>query len=231
MQPNPKFPDPKNQAIVSIAEKSAAAFYNYRNTSLLQRCRLLKTIASLITKEEEILLTTAAKETNLSLPRLKTEFKRTIFQLESYADHCLSGQWLEARIDTPTSEQPEKRDVRKTMVPLGPVVVFGASNFPFAYSTPGGDTASALAAGCSVIVKAHPGHPETSERCAELIKKAVLENGLPEGVFQHVHGSSFEVGEALVKHPLVKAVGFTGSFSGGKQLFDWANQQIGRAHV
>ncbi|WP_315815609.1 aldehyde dehydrogenase family protein [Paraflavitalea speifideaquila] len=111
------------------------------------------------------------------------------------------------------------------MVPLGPVVVFGASNFPFAYSTAGGDTACALAAGCPVIVKGHPAHAGTSEIVAGIILQAVQQLNLPEGVFAHVQGASFEVGKALVTHPYTKAVGFTGSYGGGKALFDWANQR------
>ena len=111
------------------------------------------------------------------------------------------------------------------MVPLGPVVVFGAANFPFAYSTAGGDTASALAAGCPVIVKSHPAHARTSELVAQAIMKAANTCYVPTGVFAHVHGEGFEVGKTLVEHPFTKAVGFTGSFAGGKQLFDWANQR------
>ncbi|MEO6489483.1 MAG: aldehyde dehydrogenase (NADP(+)), partial [Ferruginibacter sp.] len=116
-------------------------------------------------------------------------------------------------------------DIRKMLVPLGPVVVFGASNFPFAYSTAGGDTACAFAAGCPVIVKAHPAHAETSEMVANAIKKAAFNCGLPGGIFAHVHGEAVSVGEALVKHPFTKAVGFTGSLGGGRQLFDWGNQR------
>ncbi len=111
------------------------------------------------------------------------------------------------------------------LVPLGPVVVFGSSNFPFAYSTAGGDTACAFAAGCPVIVKAHPAHPQTSETVANAILKAADKCKMPKGIFAHVHGVSFEVGKTLVMHPQTKAVGFTGSFIGGKQLFDWANQR------
>jgi NADP-dependent aldehyde dehydrogenase len=111
------------------------------------------------------------------------------------------------------------------MVPLGPVVVFGASNFPFAYSTAGVDTASALAAGCSVVLKAHPAHPQTSEMVASAIAKAIAKTKIPNDVFLHVQDSSFETGKALVQHPLTKAVGFTGSFSGGKALYDYATQR------
>jgi NADP-dependent aldehyde dehydrogenase len=133
---------------------------------------------------------------------------------------------LDARIDTAIPDKtPPKPDVRKMLVPLGPVVVFGSSNFPFAYSTAGGDTACAFAAGCPVIVKAHPAHAQTSTMVASAIEKAALANGLPTGIFAHVYGASFEVGKALVTHPLTKAVGFTGSYIGGKQLFDWGNQR------
>ena len=133
-----------------------------------------------------------------------------------------AGRWLDASIETRPNATGAAVNLRKTLLPLGPVVVFGASNFPFAYSTAGGDTASALAAGCTVIVKAHPAHPETSTLAAAAIDRAVLKLQLPKGVFGHVYGASFSVGEYLVKHPYVKAVGFTGSLPGGKQLFDWA---------
>jgi NADP-dependent aldehyde dehydrogenase len=144
-----------------------------------------------------------------------------------FADLVEQGSWVEARVDTaiPDRAPLPKPDIRKMLVPIGPVVVFGAANFPLAYSTAGGDTASALAAGCPVIVKAHPAHADTSELVAEAIRKAVNKTGMPKGVFQHLHGSGFEVGQALVKHPLTKAVGFTGSLVGGKALFDLACQR------
>jgi NADP-dependent aldehyde dehydrogenase len=133
---------------------------------------------------------------------------------------------MDIRIDTgDPNRHPPKPDLRKMLVPLGPVVVFGSSNFPFAYSTAGGDTACALAAGCPVIIKAHPAHAETSELVANAVQRAAKKCGLPEEVFIHLHGASFEVGKALVQHPLTKAVGFTGSFEGGKALFDLANQR------
>jgi NADP-dependent aldehyde dehydrogenase len=157
---------------------------------------------------------------------LLVELKRTLFQLTSYGQACEEGTWLDIRIDTADPERnPPKPDLRKMLIPLGPVVVFGASNFPFAYSTAGGDTACALAAGCPVIIKAHPAHAETSEIMADAVRRAAKKCQLPEGVFIHLHGSGFEVGKALVQHPLTKAVGFTGSFEGGKALFDLANQR------
>ncbi|MEQ9208757.1 MAG: aldehyde dehydrogenase family protein, partial [Pseudomonadales bacterium] len=144
-----------------------------------------------------------------------------------FADYIEEGSWVEARVDTaiPDRSPAPKPDIRKKLVALGPVVVFGAANFPLAYSTAGGDTASALAAGCPVIVKAHPAHAKTSELVAGAIKKAMKTTGMPAGVFQHLHGAGFEVGQALVKHPRTSAVGFTGSFVGGKALFDLANQR------
>lgn len=169
-------------------------------------------------------LSIAAEETHLTEARLRSEWLRTIYQLNSYADACEEGSWLELRINTAVADRnPPKPDIRKMLVPLGPVAVFGASNFPFAYSTAGGDTACAFAAGCTVVVKAHPAHIRTSDLVARAISRAALKTGMPEGVFTHIIGASNDVGEAIVKHPLIKAVGFTGSFIGGKQLFDWAN--------
>src|ERR1700712_5548863 len=141
------------------------------------------------------------EETNLPEARLRGEKARTIFQLNQYAAACRLGSWLEARIDTAVpGKTPPKPDIRKMLIPLGPVVVFGASNFPFAYSTAGGDTACAFAAGCPVVVKAHPAHAETSEIVANAILKAAASCNMPEGILAHVHGSSFETGRALVTH-------------------------------
>ncbi|MCH5719736.1 aldehyde dehydrogenase family protein [Niabella hibiscisoli] len=205
-------------------ESAWSAFHVYRKCSLKERAHFMRTIAVEIEALGDELIVVAGKETNLPEARLKGERARTIFQLNSYAEACERGEWLEARIDTAIPDKtPPKPDIRKMLVPLGPVVVFGASNFPFAYSTAGGDTATAFAAGCPVIVKAHPAHAQTSELVAKAITKAVVKAGLPVGVFTHVHGKSFEVGQALIEHPYTKAVGFTGSFTGGKQLFDWAN--------
>lgn len=205
-------------------QQSWNAFRQYRKKDLKERAAFLKLIAKELEAMSEKLILVANKETNLGEARLKVELKRTIFQLNSYADACSEGTWLDIRIDTAgTNRNPAKPDLRKMLVPLGPVVVFGASNFPFAYSTAGGDTACALAAGCSVIIKAHPAHAETSELVANAVKRASVTCNLPEGIFIHLHGASFETGKALVQHPLTKAVGFTGSFEGGKALFDIAN--------
>ncbi len=186
----------------------------------------MKAIAVELEHCGDALIQTAMRETNLPEARLRGERSRTIFQLNSYAEACEKADWLAACIDTAIPDKvPPKPDIRKMLVPIGPVVVFGASNFPFAYSTAGGDTASAFAAGCPVIVKAHPAHAETSEIVANAILTAATTCNMPKGIFAHVHGAGFEVGKALVTHPHTKAVGFTGSYTGGKQLFDWGNQR------
>lgn len=218
------FQDITKEGIDQVMKSAWSAFHVYRKRSLRERAGFMRAIATEIDALGDELIVVAGKETHLPEARLKGERARTVFQLNSYAAACEKGEWLEARIDTAISDKnPPKPDIRKMLVPLGPVVVFGASNFPFAYSTAGGDTATAFAAGCPVIVKAHPAHAETSELVAKAIKRAVEKAGLPAGVFAHVHGAGFDVGQALIEHPYTKAVGFTGSFTGGKQLFDWAN--------
>lgn len=221
-----KYIDATTEEINNAMELSWDAFKVYRQISLKQRADFMRSIAVEIEAVRNKVVAVAMQETNLPEPRLQNEFTRTIFQLNSYAAYCEQGDWLDASIDTAIPDKnPPKPDIRKTLIPLGPVVVFGASNFPFAYSTAGGDTASAFAAGCSVIVKAHPAHAETSELVAAAIDKAVQKNNLPKGIFTHIHGAGFETGKALVLHPYTKAVGFTGSYAGGKALFDMANQR------
>jgi NADP-dependent aldehyde dehydrogenase len=219
----------KDASIVEINEVMSAANSAasvMKKLSLANRAELMNSIADGLENSGDDLIQLVMSETNLPDARLRGERGRTIFQLRSYATACAKGDWLDASIDTAILDKvPPKPDIRKMMVPLGPVVVFGSSNFPFAYSTAGGDTASALAAGCPVIVKAHPAHPKSSEAVAAIIHQAVKKCGLPAGVFGHVHGASFEVGKALVLHPFTKAVGFTGSYTGGKALFDMANQR------
>jgi alpha-ketoglutaric semialdehyde dehydrogenase len=220
------FKDTTINEINDVMQQSWTAFHIYRKMSLKQRADFMRSIAVELDACGDELIQTAMRETNLPEARMRNERGRTIFQLNSYADACEKGEWLEARIDTAIPDKnPPKPDIRKMLVPLGPVVVFGSSNFPFAYSTAGGDTACAFAAGCPVIIKAHPAHPQTSETVANAILKAADKCNMPKGIFAHVHGVSFEVGKTLVMHPQTKAVGFTGSFIGGKQLFDWANQR------
>lgn len=220
------FTDTSISDINRMMNEAWNAFHAYRKLSLKQRADFMRTIAVELENCGDALIQVAMKETNLPEARLRGERARTIFQLNSYAQACEEGTWLEARIDTAVPDKvPPKPDIRKMLVPIGPVVVFGASNFPFAYSTAGGDTACAFAAGCPVIIKCHPAHAETSTIVAEAILKAATKCHMPKGIFAHVYGTSFEVGKALVMHPHTKAVGFTGSYIGGKQLFDWANQR------
>jgi NADP-dependent aldehyde dehydrogenase len=210
----------------ATVRKAQKAFAVYRNYSGKKKAAFLEAIAQEIEALGDDLLQTAARETHLPIPRLTGERGRTMLQLRLYADLIKEGSWVDARIDTamPDRQPAPRPDLRGMLRPIGPVVVFGSSNFPFAYSTAGGDTASALATGCPVIVKAHPAHSDTSDMVASAILKAAKRMNMPDGVFGHVHGG-IEAGKALVKHPSVKAVGFTGSFSGGKALFDLANKR------
>jgi 2,5-dioxopentanoate dehydrogenase len=212
--------------INTAVQESWNAFTEYKKLSLSKRSEFLKTIALEIELLGDELINTCMQETNLTEARLKGERARTIFQLNSYADACENGSWIAASIDTaiPT-KTPPKPDIRKAMVPLGPVVVFGASNFPFAYSTAGGDTASAFAAGCSVIVRAHFAHSKTSALMASAIDNAITKCNLPKGLFLHITEEGNEIGKELVMHPSVKAVGFTGSLVGGKAIWNYANQR------
>ena len=221
------FEDATKGEIDQALKLSWQAFQVYKEYPLTKRAELMATIAQELNEGAANLIPVAAKETNLDAARLQSELKRTIFQLKSYAQACIDGTWLDARIDTADkSKSPVKPDLRKMLIPLGPVIVFGASNFPFAYSTAGGDTACALAAGCSVIVKAHPAHAETSELVAAIIKKVLYALNMPEDIFIHIHGTSFEVGKELVEHPLTKAVGFTGSLEGGRALLILAPEDL-----
>jgi NADP-dependent aldehyde dehydrogenase len=220
------YKDATVQEVNEALQRSWEAFKEYRKRDLKERAAFLRAIAQELEAASDQFVSIANNETHLGESRLAGELKRTIFQLNSYADACAQGAWLDIRIDTgDPNRNPPKPDLRKMLVPLGPVAVFGASNFPFAYSTAGGDTACALAAGCPVIIKAHPAHAETSQRVADAVQQAARKCHLPEGIFIHLHGASFEVGKTLVQHPLTKAVGFTGSFEGGKALFDIASQR------
>ena len=220
------FKDATPEEINTAMLNAWQAFHQYRKMPLKIRADFMRAIGEALKNLEDEIVSIAMKETNLPEARLKGELARTIFQLNQYGDAAESGEWLEARIDTAINDKtPPKPDIRKMLVPLGPVIVFGASNFPFAYSTAGGDTACAFAAGCPVIVKAHPAHAETSEKVAQVILNAVNKQKMPKGIFAHIHGAGVEVGKALVMHDYTAAVGFTGSLGGGKQLFDWGNQR------
>lgn len=213
-------PDEVNAAL----EASAAAFADYSARPPIERARLLDAIATEIEALGDLLLQRASAETGLPLARITGERARTCSQLRLFANLVREGSWVDARIDPalPQRQPLPRTDLRRMLVPLGPVVVFGSSNFPLAFSVAGGDTASALAAGCTVLVKAHRAHAGTAELVGGAITRAVAACGLPAGVFSMVHGDGATVGVAMVKHPATAAVGFTGSRSAGRALFDAA---------
>ncbi len=209
------------------AKLAAAAFDPYRAIPLSLRAQFLETIADNIMSLGDTLIERAHAETGLPLARLQGERGRTVGQLKLFAQVVRDGLFLSASIDHAQADrQPLPRaDLRLAKIPLGPVVVFGASNFPLAFSVAGGDTASALAAGAPVIVKAHSAHLGTSELVGRAIQKAAQDLQLPEGVFSLLVGRGREVGEQLVAHPAIKAVGFTGSRQGGLALTAIANSR------
>ena len=216
----PAYAGGNGEQVAQACALAWAAFDAYRETSLADRATFLETIADNIEALGDELIERAVAETGLPRPRILGERGRTCGQLRTFARTVRAGEWLDVRVD---SAQPERQplpraDLRQRHVPLGPVAVFGASNFPLAFSVAGGDTASALAAGCPVIVKAHGAHPGTSELVGRAVVQAVKQCGLPEGVFSLLYGSGREVGIALVTDPRIKAVGFTGSRSGGVAL-------------
>jgi alpha-ketoglutaric semialdehyde dehydrogenase len=211
------------QAADTALRESEASFVVFRAASAETRARLLEAIAEEILALGDDLLAVADAETGLGLPRLQGERARTVGQLRRFAAVVREGSWVDARIDTRDAKRtPPKPDLRRLLVPLGPIVVFAASNFPLAFSVAGGDTASALAAGCPVVLRAHPAHPETSERVAAAVSAAVARCGLPARVFSMFVGDGYAIGLALVRHPLARAVAFTGSLRGGRTLFDAA---------
>ena len=220
----PVFHSATSGELERAVQLAAAAAPAWAKLSGAERNRFLRLIADKLDQNAAVLAERAVQETGLALARCTGEIARTSGQLRLYGETAARGDWLDARIETalPDRQPLPKPDHRSMLRPLGPVVVFGSSNFPFAYSVAGGDTASAFAAGCPVIVKAHPAHPGTGELVGRLIVEAVKECGLPEGTFSLLFDAGFEVGQALVKHPLVKAVGFTGSLKGGRMLVDLA---------
>jgi 2,5-dioxopentanoate dehydrogenase len=196
------------------------AFPIYQKTSFEKRALFLEAIAEEIMALEDELINRCTAETALPAARITGERARTCNQLKMFAQLLLDGWWVDARIDTaqPARQPVPKPDVRRMLIPIGPVVVFGASNFPLAFSTAGGDTASALAAGCPVIVKSHSSHPGTNDLVAGAIVKAAQRTGMPEGVFSSLH-LSHDLAIKLVQHPVTRAVGFTGSREAGMRLF------------
>lgn len=217
---------PFHEALGSLADAALEAaqrdFDEFRAKSAESRAKLLEAIADGLEGLGDPLLQRAHLETALPMARLTAERGRMTMQARLFAKVIRDETWLEARIDRaiPDRQPLPKPDVRRMMQPLGPVVVFGASNFPFAISVAGTDTVSALGAGCPVVVKAHPGHPGTSEMVARVISDAVKKTGMPPGIFSMLQGKGNYIGMALVKHPLTCAVAFTGSLRGGRALFD-----------
>lgn len=208
-------------------ERAAVAFDPYRAASLETRAGFLEAIATNLLELGEVLVERAVAESGLPRPRIEGELGRTVGQLRLFANEVREGTWLQARLDSALPErQPIPRpDLRLSMIPLGPVAVFGASNFPLAFSVAGGDTASALAAGCPVVVKAHNAHLGTSELVGRAIQAAVEACGLPEGVFSLLIGQGNEIGQTLARHPAICAIGFTGSRAGGMALMRTAAER------
>ena len=203
------------------------AFRSTRTVPDAARADLMDAMAQELDDLGDELLDVAAAESGLPHSRLVSERTRTTEQMRSFAWLLREGWYVDAMIDTPDAGAlPVPRpDVRRMLVPFGPVAVFGASNFPFAFSVPGGDTASALAAGCPVVVKGHPSHPETSELCGRAMSSAVRAVGLPAGMLSLIQGRTNDTGAHLVRHPGITAVGFTGSEAGGRALFDLATRR------
>lgn len=221
---SPAFHEATLQEIDQAIFKAEEAFLAYSKKSGQERALFLEAIADEIIALGDGLIKRCCEETGLPEARLTGERGRTVNQLQLFANLLREGSWVDARIDTadPNRLPTPKPDIRSMQKALGPVGIFGASNFPLAFSVAGGDTASALAAGCTVVAKAHPAHPGTCGMIAHALMNAVAKTKMPSGTFSMLHGHSIEVGMAIVKHPLIKAIGFTGSFRGGKAIFDAA---------
>ncbi|MEN5249206.1 aldehyde dehydrogenase (NADP(+)) [Brucella pseudintermedia] len=213
--------------VARACEAAEDAFWTYGYTSREERARFLEAIADEIEARAAAITEIGTQETGLPAGRLEGERGRTTGQLRLFASHIRKGDYLDRRVDEalPDRNPAPRPEIRLMQRPIGPVAVFGASNFPLAFSTAGGDTAAALAAGCPVVVKGHSAHPGTGEIVAEAIHAAIARTGMPKGVFSLIQGGDRKVGEALVTHPLIKAVGFTGSLGGGRALFDLCAQR------
>lgn len=209
------------EGVDTACAAAAAAARPFADLDRLARADLLRALGRALEENRTDLVALADRESALGTARLNNELNRTVHQFNLFADAVQEGGYLEAAVDRPADTPAGPRpDLRRMLVPLGPVAVFGASNFPLAFSVPGGDTASALAAGCPVVVKAHPAHPATSVRAFEVLSDAAREAGAPEGTLGLVHGVA--AGAELVRHPEIRAAAFTGSTRGGRALFDLA---------
>src|ERR1700685_147109 len=223
---NTEFYSATNADIARAAELAQSAFPAAAALNGRERAAFLRRIADELAAEGTTIIERAHLESGLPLPRLQGELGRTIGQFKLFAEVLEEGSWVNARIDEADRERkPPRPDIRSMLRPLGPVAVFGASNFPLAFSVAGGDTASALAAGNQVIVKAPPAHPGTSELVGKIMQKAVRDSGLPAGVFALLFDAGIDVGVSLVKHPSIQAVAFTGSASGGQALMKLASSR------
>ncbi len=218
----PRFREATADDINRAASAAADSFDQYRTLPIEQRAAFLEEIGKQLSACAPELIARAHAETALPAARLEGELARTVNQLNLFARLVLQGSFVAARIDSAAPERAPvaKPDIRTMLVPLGPVAVFGASNFPLAFSVAGGDTASALAAGCPVVVKGHPAHPGTCELAGQAIVNAIRKNRVPPGVFSMLHAQGSDAGAAIVAHPMIRAVAFTGSLSGGRALFD-----------
>ncbi len=216
----PAFRTASTDDVETAVRAAAEAAPLFAASSGTERGRLLRAIADELAANGEAIVARAHLETGLPLPRLQGELARTTGQLRLFAEVAEEGSWVDARIDEALPERKPlpRPDVRSMLRPLGPVAIFGASNFPLAFSVAGGDTASALAAGCPVVVKGHPAHPGTSELVATAVRVALVQLRMPEGIFRLLLDAGIEVGKALVQHSSIKAVGFTGSAAGGQAL-------------
>ena len=221
---SPPICPPRPEEVEHAMALAAAAFPVYSNLSGKTRAGFLRAIATEIEGVVEDIVERGQLETALPEARLRGETGRTTGQLRMFANLIEEGSWVDARIDRadPDRKPIPKVDLRSMLRPLGPVAVFCASNFPLAYSVAGGDTASALAAGCPVVVIAHASHPGVAEIVAAAVIRAARDTDMPEGVFSVLYGGGRKVGQAVVKHPVTQAVGFTGSRAGGTALMDTA---------
>lgn len=210
------------EIVNKAAEAAEEAFLSYGYSSRAERAAFIRAIADEIEARADAITEIGTQETGLPVARLQGERGRTTGQLRLFADHIEKGDYLDRRVDAalPDRQPLPRPEIRLIQRPIGPVAVFGASNFPLAFSTAGGDTAAALAAGCPVVVKGHSAHPGTGEIIADAILAAIKKTGVHPGVFSLIQGGNRQVGEAVVQHPLIKAVGFTGSLAGGRALFN-----------
>lgn len=215
------------ELVARACAAAADAFDAYAATTREERARFLEAIADEIEARAEAITEIGTQESGLPEARLQGERGRTTGQLRLFAEHIRKGDYLDRRHDAalPDRKPAPRHELRMIQMPVGPVAVFGASNFPLAFSTAGGDTAAALAAGCPVVVKGHSAHPGTGEIVAEAVRAAIDKTGMPKGVFSLIQGGNRKVGEALVTDPRIKAVGFTGSLAGGRALFDLCAQR------